>query len=168
MNSRYNGLVWKNWGESIKLLTIVGNEFSCYDRKIINTEKRNAPTNSLFPILPYLTEVMIMSDSYKSSQTSNHLIFDSFHSTAVQFITSSQFDKAKDSGLWLHRPEEPELGDDATKGVNQEVVDFIQRIEMDDTIWDDIINGYGASKPNRFLLMTTFILRINVSSFLSY
>lgn len=129
---------------------------------MIDNEKRNSPSNCVLPLLPYLTESPILLDSQtsetfqsfqssqssQSSQSANRLVFDSFHSTALEFVTPSQFSEAKSDGLWEKQPAEPELGDDATPGISDEVVNYLERQKMDDSIWTDMINGY-AETPNR-------------------
>ena len=154
---RYNSLIWKNWGESIQFLTLIGNRFSCYDNMMIEEEKRNSPSNCVLPILPYLTEFPIslnsqVSHDSKASQSSDRLVFDSFHSTALEFVTPSQFKAAESDGLWERKPSEPELGDDATSGISEEVVSYLERLNLDDSIWTDVMNGY-AETPNRRILM---------------
>lgn len=117
---------------------------------MIDNEKRNSPSNCILPLLPYLTESPIPLDSQSSqpSPSSNRLVFDSFHSTALEFVTPSQFSEAKSDGLWEKHPTEPELGDDATPGISDDVVNYLEKQKMDDSIWTDMINGY-AETPNR-------------------
>lgn len=117
---------------------------------MIDNEKRNSPSNCILPLLPYLTESPIPLDSQSSqpSPYSNRLVFDSFHSTALEFVTPSQFSEAKSDGLWEKHPTEPELGDDATPGISDDVMNFLEKQKMDDSIWTDMINGY-AETPNR-------------------
>ena len=117
---------------------------------MIDNEKRNSPSNCILPLLPYLTESPIPLDSQSSqpSPSSNRLVFDSFHSTALEFVTPSQFSEAKSDGLWEKHPTEPELGDDATPGISDDVMNFLEKQKMDDSIWTDMINGY-AETPNR-------------------
>lgn len=117
---------------------------------MIDNEKRNSPSNCILPLLPYLTEspILLDSQSSQSSQSANRLVFDSFHSTALEFVTPSQFSEAKSDGLWEKHPTEPSLGDDATPGISDEVVNYLEKQKMDDSIWTDVMNGY-AETPNR-------------------
>ena len=117
---------------------------------MIDNEKRNSPSNCILPLLPYLTEspILLDSQSSQSSQSANRLVFDSFHSTALEFVTPSQFSEAKNDGLWEKHPTEPALGDDATPGISDEVVNYLEKQKMDDSIWTDVMNGY-AETPNR-------------------
>ena len=135
---------------------------------MIDNEKRNSPSNCILPLLPYLTESPILlgsqtsqtsqtsqisqisqiSQTSQSSQSSDRLVFDSFHSTALEFVTPSQFSAAESDGLWDKHPTEPELGSDATPGISDEVVNYLEKQKMDDSIWMDVINGY-AEAPNR-------------------
>lgn len=117
---------------------------------MIDNEKRNSPSNCILPLLPYLTEspILLDSQSSQSSQSANRLVFDSFHSTALEFVTPSQFSEAKSDGLWEKHPTEPALEDDATPGISDEVVNYLEKQKMDDSIWTDVMNGY-AETPNR-------------------
>ena len=101
---------------------------------MIDNEKRNSPSNCILPLLPYLTEspILLDSQSSQSSQSANRLVFDSFHSTALEFVTPSQFSEAKNDGLWEKHPTEPSLGDDATPGISDEVVNYLEKQKMDE------------------------------------
>ena len=45
MESRYNAVLWSNWGPSLSNVTLIGNSFSKYDNTMILEEKRNHPSN---------------------------------------------------------------------------------------------------------------------------
>ena len=82
--SLYNGVVWMNWGENLKKVTILGNRFSGYDELMITEEKRNMEHNSVLQVLPYWTEVLVLNPSEKIDGYNYRPIYDSFHSMAIQ------------------------------------------------------------------------------------
>lgn len=159
--SLYNGVVWSNWGESLRKVTILGNRFSGYDELMITEEKRNLPHNSVLQVLPYWTEVLVLDPSVKLDTYTYRPIYDSFHSMAVQYISEENFLRAKTDALWDARPGEPIVSDDVSTETNPEVVAYVTRqCTEDDSLWDDLEN---ASSADFFSLLPSRALSESIS-----
>lgn len=125
-------------------MTIIGNLFSSYDQLIIEEEKRQDPSNCILPILPYISEYPLLTDIKKISTITNHLHYDSFHSTAVLFVNQIQYQQGIQDGMWEKKPEEPKVNKDISIEVNEEVIEYLKKQEDDFMIWEHLMNCNGC------------------------
>ena len=120
MESRYNAVLWSNWGPSISNVTLIGNSFSKYDNTMILEEKRNHPSNCVFRLLPHFEEYDVMEKTTKEDQQSLRYLFESFHSTCILYLSDPG------SIQWEGQPSEPECGGDVSKTVNEDLIRYVK------------------------------------------
>lgn len=143
----YNGLIWSNWGDQLKEVTVIGNAFSGYDQLILDEKKRSDPSNCILPLLPFISETPLLTDMTNRARIasfSDRLLYDSFHSTAVIYLTQNQYNQAQEKGLWNTVPPEPVMENDISGEVNQELIEYLHKQEEDDLIWDHLMDCCGC------------------------
>lgn len=128
-------------------MTVIGNVFSGYDQLILDEKKRSDPSNCILPLLPFISEIPLLTDMTNRARIasfSDRLLYDSFHSTAVIYLTQNQYCKAKEIGLWDVLPPEPVMENDISGAVNQELIEYLHKQQEDDSIWDHLMDCCGC------------------------
>jgi hypothetical protein len=115
----YSNLLWANWKPELMLngrLIILGNSFTAYDDRIVDSQKRRDETNAIFPSLKWVQETPVLVKSLGTNTRKN--VFDrngalsdqhlemAFNDCVVAtFVLGDQFKGTRDT-FWPLRPTE--------------------------------------------------------------
>ena len=124
ITTRYNAVIWSNWGTNLQNVIIIGNSFSRYESTSITEEQRNSPSNCIFRLLPKWQEVPLMETISKSDSFRLKFLFEAFHTICIMRL------KEGENGNDLEeRPPEPECGKDVLQTVNSSLLEYMEKME---------------------------------------
>ena len=125
--TRYNGLMWANWGDHIKNLVVVGDSFNHF-AQTMSPQMNHSETNAIYPLLPYIRETPLELDKGSDGAPLPD-VYEAFHDLSVHAFDEMGYESASKAGLWLHRPKEVILGEVRDTGRNEAVEAYEDELE---------------------------------------
>ena len=125
--TRYNGLMWANWGDHIKNLVVVGDSFNHF-AQTMSPQMNHSDTNAIYPLLPYIRETPLELDKGSDGAPLPD-VYEAFHDLSVHAFDEMGYESASKAGLWLHRPKEVILGEVRDTGRNEAVEAYEDELE---------------------------------------